>query len=103
MTTAALAAQGRRRRWVTRERNRSPASRLRLAIGPRSISPRRTWMRERYSTLPLGYVGHSFGGQALGLLANNADVSRALLIAAQAAYWRLLAFPERYRVFALLN
>jgi predicted alpha/beta hydrolase len=61
------------------------------------------WMRERYHDLPLGYVGHSFGGQALGLLANNSEVSRALLIAAQAGYWKLMASPERYRVFALLN
>ena len=61
------------------------------------------WMRERYHTLPLHYVGHSFGGQALGLLANNSEVSRALLIAAQAGYWKLMASPERYRVFALLN
>ena len=37
------------------------------------------WMRERYKKLPLTYVGHSFGGQALGLLANNTEVSRALL------------------------
>ncbi len=36
-----------------------------------------TWMRERYHNLPLGYVGHSFGGQVLGLLSNNRDVSRA--------------------------
>src|SRR6202011_1753506 len=49
------------------------------------------WMRERYNTLPLGYVGHSFGGQALGLLSNNAEVSRALLIASQAGYWKLMA------------
>jgi len=61
------------------------------------------WMRERYKHLPLNYVGHSFGGQALGLLANNGEVSRALLIAAQAGYWKLMASPERYRVFALLN
>jgi predicted alpha/beta hydrolase len=61
------------------------------------------WMRERYKHLPLNYVGHSFGGQALGLLPNNTEVSRALLIAAQAGYWRLMASPERYRVFALLN
>ena len=61
------------------------------------------WMRERYHDLPLGYIGHSFGGQALGLLANNSEVSRALLIAAQAGYWKLMASPERYRVFALLN
>jgi predicted alpha/beta hydrolase len=61
------------------------------------------WMRERYKTLPLNYIGHSFGGQALGLIPNNSEVSRALLIAAQAGYWRLMAAPERYRVYALLN
>ena len=61
------------------------------------------WMRERYRNFPLNYVGHSFGGQALGLLANNAEVSRALLIAAQAGYWKLMASPERYRVYAMLN
>ena len=61
------------------------------------------WMRERYKSLPLIYVGHSFGGQALGLLPNNAEVSRALLIAAQAGYWKLMASPERYRVYAILN
>lgn len=62
-----------------------------------------TWMRERYRNLPLGYVGHSFGGQALGLLPNNDEVSRALLIAAQAGYWKLMASPERYRVYAQLS
>jgi len=61
------------------------------------------WMRERYHRLPLNYVGHSFGGQALGLLANNNEVSRALLIAAQAGYWKLMASPERYRVYLMLN
>lgn len=62
-----------------------------------------TWMRGRYKTLPFAYVGHSFGGQALGLLPNNAEISRALLIAAQAGYWRLMTAPERYRVYAMLN
>jgi predicted alpha/beta hydrolase len=62
-----------------------------------------SWMRERYRALPLSYVGHSFGGQAFGLLANNAEVSRALLVASQAAYWKLMASPERYRVYAALN
>src|ERR1700720_1208896 len=61
------------------------------------------WMRERYHHLPLNYVGHSFGGQALGLLPNNSEVSRALLIAAQAGYWKLMAAPERYRVYVMLN
>jgi predicted alpha/beta hydrolase len=62
-----------------------------------------SWMRQRYRNLPLTYVGHSFGGQALGLLANNTEVSRALLVAAQAGYWKLMAPPERYRVFVMLN
>ena len=62
-----------------------------------------TWMRERYNTLPLGYVGHSFGGQALGLLGNNSEISRALLIAAQAGYWKLMTSPERYRVYTFMN
>ena len=67
------------------------------------ISAAVAWMRERYATLPLAYVGHSFGGQALGLLPNNTEVSRALFVAAQAGYWKLMTSPERYRVYALLN
>jgi predicted alpha/beta hydrolase len=62
-----------------------------------------SWMRQRYHDLPLGYVGHSFGGQALGLLPNNSEISRALFVAAQAGYWKLMASPERYRVYAMLN
>jgi predicted alpha/beta hydrolase len=62
-----------------------------------------SWMRSRYKPLPLSYVGHSFGGQALGLLPNNDQIARALLVAAQAGHWKLLSSPERYRVFALLN
>ncbi|MCA3579613.1 MAG: alpha/beta fold hydrolase, partial [Bradyrhizobium sp.] len=61
------------------------------------------WMRERYRDLPFAYVGHSFGGQALGLLPNNAEIPRALLIASQAAHWKLVASPERYRVVAFMN
>ena len=69
----------------------------------RDIAAAVGWMRERYTDLPFAYVGHSFGGQALGLLPNNVEVSRALLIAAQAGYWRLMTSPERYRVYAMLN
>ncbi|MCA6124488.1 alpha/beta fold hydrolase [Bradyrhizobium sp. WSM 1704] len=61
------------------------------------------WMRERYRDLPFTYVGHSFGGQALGLIANNAEIPRALLVASQAAHWKLMASPERYRVVAFMN
>ena len=61
------------------------------------------WMRGRYKALPFAYIGHSFGGQALGLLPNNSEISRALFVAAQAGYWKLMAMPERYRVYAMLN
>jgi predicted alpha/beta hydrolase len=37
------------------------------------------------------------------LLGNNTEVARALLIAAQAGYWKLMATPERYRVYAMMN
>ncbi|ABD87633.1 alpha/beta hydrolase family protein [Rhodopseudomonas palustris] len=69
----------------------------------RDVSAAVAWMRQRYDAMPLRYVGHSFGGQALGLLPNNHEVSRALLIAAQAGSWKLMTAPERYRVLLLLN
>jgi predicted alpha/beta hydrolase len=53
---------------------------------------------------PLVYVGHSFGGQALGLLPNSNKVSRALLVASQVGYWRyVVPATERYRVYVLLR
>jgi predicted alpha/beta hydrolase len=67
------------------------------------VSATVSWMRDRYHTMPFGYVGHSFGGQVLGLLPNNTEVSRALLVTAQAGYWKLMTSPERYRVFGMLN
>lgn len=62
-----------------------------------------SYMRARWPTLRLNYVGHSFGAQALGLLPNNNHVSRALFVAGQAAYWKLMNGRESYRVYALMN
>lgn len=61
------------------------------------------WMRTRYKEHPLNVVGHSFGGQAVGLAPNNTEIQRALFIAAPAAHWRKFASPERYRVYAMLR
>ncbi len=52
---------------------------------------------------PLVYVGHSFGGQALGQLPNNHKVSRALFAASQIGYWKLFPAPEKYRVWLSLR
>ena len=40
---------------------------------------------------------------AVGLAPNNGEISRALLVAAQAGYWRLFHSPEKYRVYAMLR
>ena len=60
-------------------------------------------VRSVWPAAPLCVVGHSFGGQTLGLVPNNTEVTRALFVAAQAGYWRLFAAPERYRVYALMR
>jgi predicted alpha/beta hydrolase len=53
---------------------------------------------------PLVYVGHSFGGQALGLIPNSNKVNRALLVASQVGYWRyVVPATERYRVYIMLR
>ena len=60
-------------------------------------------LRGVWPNLPLVAVGHSFGGQAIGLAPNNRGISRALFVAAQAGYWRLFHAPEKYRVYAMLR
>jgi len=60
-------------------------------------------MRNVWPAADLAVVGHSFGGHALGLAPNNDKISRALLVAAQAGYWRLFAAPEKYRVYVMMR
>jgi predicted alpha/beta hydrolase len=62
-----------------------------------------TWLRGRYKGLPLAVVGHSFGGQAIGLLPNNDMIARSLLVSAQAGYWALMTPPENYRAYAMVK
>lgn len=67
------------------------------------VSSAVTWMRARYKGIPLAVIGHSFGGQAIGLLPNNDMIARSLMVSAQAAHWALMTPPENYRVYALMN
>lgn len=60
-------------------------------------------MREVWPNLPLSAVGHSFGGHAVGLAPNNPELSRVLLIASTAGYWKLYSGFEKYRIYALLR
>jgi predicted alpha/beta hydrolase len=46
------------------------------------------WARARRPGGAIAVVGHSIGGQILGLAPNHREISRALLIGAQAGSWR---------------
>jgi predicted alpha/beta hydrolase len=57
------------------------------------------WARSQCSTCPLVLIGHSFGGQAAGLLADSADVRALVTVSAQSGYWGLHPGNEKYRVW----
>lgn len=64
------------------------------AWGERDLEAAIAWADRRARGQRVAFVGHSFGGQALGLAPNAARVERAVLIAAQHGYvglwpWRL--------------
>lgn len=45
------------------------------------------WLGRERPDLPVLLVGHSFGGQALGLLPSTAGLSGVLMVGAQSGYW----------------
>lgn len=49
----------------------------------------------RWPEAPALLVGHSFGGQALGLLRNAETLRGAFLVASQSGWWRLWPMPAR--------
>ncbi len=53
------------------------------------------WLSARYPGLPLAAMGHSAGGQMLGLADNNHLAKAALSIASQSGYWG--HWPQRLR------
>lgn len=65
-----------------------PASALTLsAWGREDLAAALQYLHWHYPRLPLLTVGHSAGGQLLGLAANNHLVDGALAIASQSGYW----------------
>lgn len=58
--------------------------------GERDLDGVIQWVHDQHGgTLPQVHVGHSGGGQFLGLAPHNAVVSRAVIVASQKGYWRL--------------
>jgi predicted alpha/beta hydrolase len=61
----------------------------------------RTFPRTAGASPPLAVVGHSVGGQIVGLAPNNQRIGALLAIAAQSGEWRLWPAPARYRMAVL--
>jgi predicted alpha/beta hydrolase len=56
------------------------------------------WAGQSYPDQPITVVGHSFGGQCLGLLENNYRISRAVFVGAQSGYWGHFAVRQRFHL-----
>ncbi len=57
------------------------------------------WIHGRYAGLPLFAVGHSVGGQLLGLMPNHELLSGAALVAVSTGHWR--GMPRGFGLYTL--
>lgn len=56
--------------------------------GQRDLPGAIDWLSERYPDLPLAFVGHSVGGQQIGLAPNVGRIGAAVFVAVSTGYWR---------------
>lgn len=61
------------------------------------------WLAERYSGLPLHLVGHSAGGQLIGLMHNHARLASVVQVASSSGYVRHIRWPDRWTIRVLLS
>jgi predicted alpha/beta hydrolase len=57
--------------------------------------------KTRHPNLPLHWVGHSLGGQLIGLIPNRDHIDRVITVASGSGYWRENAWPTRRMVWWL--
>jgi len=57
------------------------------------------WARRERPEAKICAVGHSVGGQVMGLAPNNGEVAAMVLVASQSGYWRLWPWHQRYLIF----
>ena len=69
--------------------------------GQRDIPGAIGWLADRYDGLPLAAVGHSTGGQQLGLAPNVERVRAAVFVAVSTGYWRGMPTLYKWFTFAL--
>jgi predicted alpha/beta hydrolase len=49
----------------------------------------------RHPGVPLYWIGHSLGGQLIGLIPNREHIARVISVAAGSGYWRANAWPTK--------
>lgn len=64
--------------------------------GQKDMAGALDWLDDRYPSLPKFLVGHSAGGQQLGMMDNHHKFSKALLISSSTGYWKWIASPYKY-------
>ena len=60
-------------------------------------------VRERFGDSPLFWLGHSFGGQALGLIDDAREVTGAVLVGSQLGDLSVWPLPDRLKLSVLLG
>ena len=71
--------------------------------GQRDIPGAIDWISHRFPDLPLYAVGHSTGGQQLGLTPNVDRIRAAVFVAVSTGYWRGMPAPFRFLVLGLFR
>ena len=56
------------------------------------------WVVDSLAADPVFFVGHSFGGQAAGLLDRSAEISGLITMSAQSGHWRLQGGEQKWLV-----
>lgn len=67
--------------------------------GEQDIPGALVWLHQQYAGLPLFAVGHSAGGQLLGLTPGHRHLRAAAFVAVSTGYWR--GMPLSYSLFSL--
>ena len=67
--------------------------------GQRDIPGAINWLTSHYPNLPLAAIGHSTGGQQIGLSENVSQIKAAIFVAVSTGYWR--GMPSFYKWLTL--
>ncbi|MEK6806239.1 MAG: alpha/beta fold hydrolase [Pseudomonadota bacterium] len=67
--------------------------------GERDLAAAIDWLADKYPHSRMTLIGHSIGGQLLGLAPNHARVVALLAVASQSGYWRLRDGSHRIASF----